>query len=158
MRIGLDVRRMKIKIADILIGLTLLLSSLDSILQYSNLGLLSIVFAVMFFVSGFAVLRAYSWARYILYVNSAILLLIVFIGLYTTNFEGWYIGIIPLVLAIIFGAYGFFRYREPSAGKPLKKEVLVFTMSLVAFSALVLAIDYLVGPTGNVQMGVFKLK
>lgn len=153
-----DVRCMNSKIADILIGIVLLISSLESLLQYSSLSFLSIVFALIFFVSGFAVIRAYSWSKYVLYVNSAICFFILVVGLYITNFEAWHIGITTFLLAVTFAAYGYFRYRRLSIHKSFKKEILIFAVSLVAFSAFFLAIDDSLISAGDVEMGVYKLE
>jgi len=148
---------MKVKIADTLIGLLLLLSSFESLHQYSNVGTLSVLFAVFYFVSGFAVFRAYSWARYILYTNTAVLLLVIVAGLYITNFEAWYIGIVPFVLALIFGAYGYFRYKSASSNKTYKKEAFIFVITFIAFSILSMTIGHFFWPSGNV-MGIYRLK
>lgn len=149
---------MKLKIADALVALLLLTSSVESLHQYSNLSMLSILFAIFYFVSGFAVLRSYSWTRYILYINSAILLLITIVGLYLTNFEALYIGILPFVLALFFGLYGYYRYRSKNETKPFNREILIFTVSLIAFSIFSVAVDHFLLTSGDAVTGTYRLE
>lgn len=134
---------MKLKIADSIIALLFLFAAIESMLtNLTGYYYLSLGFALFYFVVAFSVLRTYSWAAYLLYINAVTLLLIAGLGLYMTNGKAWPIAVVPLLFATISALYGWFRYRGAKIERPFWKELRLFVFALFVFIALVVSVDY----------------
>ena len=107
---------------------------------------ISYALALFYFATGFCVLRGYRCARYLLLLNSVLVLAGPAYFIYLGGTMSLFPAIYYLGFALASFGYGWMRYRNQRKVYVVTREIVYFGLALLVFTALILAIELVLPP------------